>query len=213
MPNSSSTWLPQSAAEWTASASIALEPVTAAATPLAIRIPLLAPSAYSTARIVEACDMNSPSSQKNFHGGSAGLDFADHRGAAEAFTAETIEHPLQRAGRAGHQQPAAGLRIGKQRLHDVAMAAQVHALAVAIPVSGRGAGLDSGLHQIEHTRKQRHLIPAQRRRHPGTLADFEQMSGQPETGNVGQRMDALQLRKPEAGGVELGGARKHCRIA
>src|SRR6266850_6727884 len=66
MPNSSSTWLPQSAAEWIASASIALEPVTAAATPLAIRIPLLAPSAYSTARIVEACDMNSPLSQKNF---------------------------------------------------------------------------------------------------------------------------------------------------
>src|SRR5258708_12805070 len=66
MPNSSSTWLRQSAAEWIASASIALEPVTAAATPLAIRISLLAPSAYSTARIVEACDMNSPLSQKNF---------------------------------------------------------------------------------------------------------------------------------------------------
>src|SRR6266404_8325377 len=60
MPNSSSTRLPQSAAEWIASASIALEPVTAAATALAIRIPLLAPSAYSTARNVEACDMNSP---------------------------------------------------------------------------------------------------------------------------------------------------------
>src|SRR5882762_444563 len=66
MPNSSSTWLPQSAAEWIASASIALEPVTAAATALAIRIPLLAPSAYSTARNVEACDMNSPLCQKTF---------------------------------------------------------------------------------------------------------------------------------------------------
>src|SRR6185436_5444962 len=61
IPNSSSTWLPQSAAEWIASAIIALEPVTAAAAPLAIRIPLLAASAYSTARKEEACDMNSPS--------------------------------------------------------------------------------------------------------------------------------------------------------
>src|SRR6185436_19104288 len=66
IPNSSSTWLPQSAAEWMASASIALEPVTAAAAPLAIRIPLLAASAYSTARNEEACDINSPLGQKFF---------------------------------------------------------------------------------------------------------------------------------------------------
>jgi hypothetical protein len=45
MPSSSSAWLPQSANEWIASASIALEPVAIAATSFATPIAKFAPSA------------------------------------------------------------------------------------------------------------------------------------------------------------------------
>ena len=48
----------------------------------------------------------------DFQGGGAGLDFADHCGAAEAFAAKHVEHPLYRFRRAGHKKPTAGLRIG-----------------------------------------------------------------------------------------------------
>jgi hypothetical protein len=51
MPYTSSSWLPQSASECTHSASIAPEPVTAAATPLATKMEKLAPKANQTALI------------------------------------------------------------------------------------------------------------------------------------------------------------------
>src|SRR5690606_42004489 len=50
-PSSSRSWLPQSAKEWTVSASIAPEPVTKAATPLATAMDRLAPSAKKIARV------------------------------------------------------------------------------------------------------------------------------------------------------------------
>jgi len=46
--------LPQSANEWIASASMALEPVITAAMHFATKMPKLAPSAYNTARIEPA---------------------------------------------------------------------------------------------------------------------------------------------------------------
>ena len=51
MPSSNSNWLPQSASECTVSASIALEWVKYAATPLATAIAKFAPSANRMARV------------------------------------------------------------------------------------------------------------------------------------------------------------------
>src|SRR3546814_4823265 len=51
LPSSSNSWLPQSATECTVSASIALEPVKNAATPLAQASAKLAPSAKKIARV------------------------------------------------------------------------------------------------------------------------------------------------------------------
>src|SRR5262249_39306270 len=59
MPRSSSAWLPQSANEWIASASMEDEPVIQAAVALATKIPKLADSAYSTARMEPPVDIGS----------------------------------------------------------------------------------------------------------------------------------------------------------
>src|SRR6187402_1370484 len=55
MPSRSRPWLPQSAAEWTASASMAPDPVKRAATSLATKMAKLAPSARKMARFESAC--------------------------------------------------------------------------------------------------------------------------------------------------------------
>src|SRR5215471_15029488 len=57
MPRRSNPWLPQSANEWIASASIEEEPVIQAAVALATKIPKLADSAYSTARMEPPVDI------------------------------------------------------------------------------------------------------------------------------------------------------------
>ena len=56
-PSSSSTWLPESATEWIASASIELTPVRKNATNFVTAIPRLASSAATTALVPPSADM------------------------------------------------------------------------------------------------------------------------------------------------------------
>ncbi|MNQ67926.1 hypothetical protein D3C85_824660 [compost metagenome] len=81
---------------------------------------------------------------------------------------------------------------------------QLHVGAVARPVAARRAGDQPAAGHGDHVVEQRHARPFDHRREPRAAREFERVAGQAETGDVGQRMHAVERRQRDAGRVELG---------
>ena len=66
--------------------------------------------------------------------------------------------------------------------------------------------------QLSRRRQQRHRVPAHRGVDPRALAHFEQVTEQPEAGDIGERMDAWKPSQPSARRIELRRAGDHLPI-
>ena len=93
--------------------------------------------------------------------GRRGSDLADGGRGVEAVAAEDRQHLAHGFRCAGHEQPAAGLRVGQQGLVDGGEAVgQRHLGAVAGPVAARGAGDEALRGELAHAGQQRHAWPS-----------------------------------------------------
>ena len=86
-------------------------------------------------------------------------------------------------------------------------------MAVARPVARRGAGHEALHDPFPRVIQHRQIVEAHAGAQSGAAADFEQMPGQTETGDIGHGVHAGQLRELQSGRVELRGHGQHLPIA
>src|SRR5258706_4830395 len=111
----------------------------------------------------------------NRHPRRAGIDLADHGRVRKSFRAGNCQHFVDARPVAGHQQAAAGLRIGQQVAMFVAVfRVDAHIVAVTRPVAPRGAGDKTLARQIEHAVDQWQLVEADGRSRFRNAADVHQ---------------------------------------